>query len=99
MSKPAAIILPSFLRRIQKSYALKTHIRNLGCELSRIGRSRNWKLLASQEQITEIIILVEESTEESWLWLAKYLRSQHQQLSYSNLVAIAKLKPNISVNE
>jgi len=99
MPKPATITLPSFLRRILKAYALKTQIRNLGCQLNRIGRSRNWRLTASQEQITEIIVLIESENEDSWLWLAKLLKSQHQQLSHSNLINIAKKKSGISVNE
>jgi len=99
MANPATITLPSFIRRIQKSNTLKTQIKSLGCELSRVGRSRNWKLCASQEQIIAIIGLVEASSEESWLWLAKYLRSQRQQLSHSDLINIAKLKPDVSVSE
>jgi len=99
MANPATITLPSFIRRIQKSNTLKTQIKSLGCELSRVGRSRNWKLRASQEQIIAIIGLVEASSEESWLWLAKYLRSQRQQLSHSDLINIAKLKPDVSVSE
>lgn len=99
MPNTATITLPSFLRRILKAYALKAHIRELGCQLSRIGRSRNWLLTASQEQINAIITLIEQEGEDSWLWLAKLLKSQHQQLSHANLINIAKNKSGISVNE
>jgi len=99
MPTSATITLPSFLRRILKAYALKTHIRNLGCQLNRIGRSRNWQLTASQEQINEIILLIENENEDSWLWLAKLLKSQYQLLNHSNLINIAKKKSGISVNE
>jgi hypothetical protein len=99
MSKPFTIVLPSFLRRILKAYALKSQIRDLGCDLSRIGRSRNWQLVASPKQINDIIILIDNANEDSWLWLAKHLRAEHRQLSYSSLLDIAKHQPNISVNE
>lgn len=97
LTKP--ITLPSFLRRILKAYALKAHIRELGCELNRIGRSRNWQLKASFDQIEEIIHLVESSEEPSWQWLAKHLRAQHQHLSHDMLIKIAKKTSGISVNQ
>jgi len=99
MSKPAAITLPSFLRRIIKAYALKAQIRTLGCELYRIGRSRNWQIKASPEQINEVIIYIEQSNEDSWLWLAKLLRIKNQQLTYSAILNIAQKNPGITVNE
>lgn len=99
MSKLFTLVLPSFLRRVLKAYALKSHIRDLGCDLSRIGRSRNWQLVASPKQINDIILLIESANEDSWLWLAKHLSVEHKQLSYSSLLDIAKDHPNISVNE
>ncbi len=99
MSKLVTITLPSFLRRVLKAYALKAHIRQLGCQLTRIGRSRNWQLVASFKQINDIILLIESADEDSWLWLAKHLKSQHTQLSYEALLTIAKHQPNITVNE
>jgi hypothetical protein len=99
MSKLVTITLPSFLRRVLKAYALKAHIRQLGCQLTRIGRSRNWQLVASFKQINDIILLIENADEDSWLWLAKHLKSQHTQLSYEALLTIAKHQPNITVNE
>jgi hypothetical protein len=99
MTKPFTIVLPSFLRRVLQAYALKSHIRGLGCDLSRIGRSRNWQLLASPKQINDIIVLIENANQDSWLWLAKHLRTEHKQLSYTSLLDLAKYQPNISVNE
>ena len=99
MSKLITITLPSFLRRVLKAYALKAQIRQLGCQLNRIGRSRNWQLVASTKQINDVILLIESANEDSWLWLAKYLRDQHKQLSYDAILAIAKHQPSISVNE
>ena len=99
LSDSAPITLPSFLRKTLKAYALKAEIRAIGCELSRIGRSRNWQLKASFEQIEAIIHFIELSQEPSWLWLAKHLRKQYQTLSHDCLVKIAKQKSGITVNE
>ena len=93
------ITLPSFLRKTLKAYALKAEIRALGCELHRIGRSRNWQLKASFEQIEAIIVFIEQSEEKSWYWLANHLRKQYQMLSHDCLLKIAKQKPGITVNE
>lgn len=91
------INLPSFLRRTMKAYALKAHIREIGCELQRIGRSRNWLLKANFEQIQGIIAFIEEQDEASWHWLAKLLRSQYKQLNHSALLTIAHRIPQVTV--
>ncbi|WP_259338002.1 ribosome recycling factor family protein [Colwellia sp. RSH04] len=91
------INLPSFLRRSLKAYALKAHIRELGCELQRIGRSRNWFLKANFEQIQGVITFIEDQGEPSWQWLAKLLRAQYCQLSHSALLLIAKRIPQVTV--
>lgn len=93
------ITLPSFLRRVLKAYALKTLIREQGCELNRIGRSRNWQLKASFEQLEQIINLIEQSEELSWQWLATHLSKQRKNLGFDILISIAKKKPNITVSE
>jgi hypothetical protein len=97
--KTTTIILPSFLRRVFKAYALKLGIRNIGCELSRVGRSRNWQLKASPEQLFEVISLIENANEDSWLWLAKKLKEEGQSFSHSLLVNIAKRNTGITINE
>ncbi len=99
MPKLTTITLPSFLRRVMKAYKLKAQIRDIGCDLTRIGRSRNWQLTASAEQINDIALLIEQSEEDSWLWLAKHLRTKNQQLTRSTLLAIAQKNPGITVNE
>ena len=99
MSKVATITLPSFLRRIMKAYLLKAHIRALGCQLTRIGRSRNWQLKASSEQINDVVLLIEQSNEQSWLWLAKHLRTKNQQLTHETLLSIARKNQGITVND
>jgi len=91
------ITLPSFLRRTMKAYALKAHIRELGCDLSRIGRSRNWQLKASTRQLQLIVIFINQEQENSWLWLAKLLQSQYLYISHENLLALANRQKNITV--
>lgn len=93
------ITLPSFLRRVLKAYALKTLIREQGCELNRIGRSRNWQLKATFEQLEQVINLIEQSEEVSWQWLATHLSKQRKNLGFDMLISIAKKKPSITVSE
>lgn len=97
--KKTKIILPSFLRRVIKAYAIKAGIREIGCELSRIGRSRNWQLIATEEQIMLTIAFIDASNEDSWLWLSKKLKQDGQHFSHSLLLDIAKRNPNITINE
>lgn len=93
------IILPSFLRRTLKAYVLKALIRDHGCQLNRIGRSRNWQLKATFEQLEKIIHTIETSEEPSWQWVATHLSKQRKDLGFDTLVAIAKKKPGITVTE
>jgi len=98
LNKNNTITLPSFLRKSLNAYALKTLIRERGCELQRIGRSRNWQLKAGFEQIHTIIHLVETSQEPSWQWLVKLLRKEYQQLSHDELVVFAGRLEDITVS-
>jgi len=93
------INLPSLLRKVIKAYALKAGIRGCGCELYRIGRSRNWQLKASFEQLEQVITFIQLSEEPSWQWLVSYLMKQRQTLSFEELLRIAKIKPDITVNQ
>ena len=93
------IVLPSFLRRAMKAYALKAAIRDCGADLHRIGRSRNWQLIATTNQIETIIAFVESSQEASWQWLAKKLREHVHYTTFESLMQFAKNKPGITVNE
>jgi hypothetical protein len=93
------ITLPSFLRRVLNGYALKALIRQQGCQLNRIGRSRNWQLKASFEQLEQTISAIEESEETSWQWLAMHLSKQRKNLSFDMLLSIAQTKPSICVSE
>ena len=91
------INLPAFVRRTIKAYALKAHIRQLGWDLSRIGRSRNWQLKANFSQIQALVKLIEQEQEESWLWLGKLLKREYQHLSHDNLLALAIRLDNLTV--
>ena len=93
-----AITLPSFLRRTIKAYALKAQIRLVGCELHRIGRSRNWQIKANFEQVQAIINFIEQAEETSWLWLAKLLKQQCQNLNHASLITIAKQMPTLTIS-
>jgi len=81
-----------------KAYALKALIREQGCELQRIGRSRNWQLKANFEQIQAIIHLIELSNEPSWAWLAIKLSKKYQDLSHEELVSLANKLEEVTVN-
>ena len=98
MGKNNSITLSSFLRRTMKAYALKAHIREQGCELKRIGRSRHWLLTANFEQLQAIIIFIEASNEPSWSWLTKLLKSEYQHMSHDELVRIASKIDNITIS-
>ncbi len=93
------ITLPSLLRRVINSNKLKTLVRTQGGELKRIGRSRNWQLKATFEQLEIIITAIEQSDESTWQWLAPHLAKQRKNLSFDMLLAIATDKPNITVSE
>lgn len=93
------ITLPSFLRRVLKAYALKALIRQQGCELNRIGRSRNWQLKATFEQLEQVIEVIEQSEEQSWQWVASHLCKQRKNLGFDMLLSIAQKKSGITVSE
>ncbi len=82
-----------------KAYALKAHIRSTGSDLQRIGRSRNWQLKANRQQLLEIIDIIHQEDEQTWLWLAKLLKSHSEDITHDELLAIARRKPGITVNE
>jgi hypothetical protein len=98
VEKTNTVTLPSFLRRTLKAYVLKAHIRQQGCELHRIGRSRNWQLKANFEQLQAIIDFVDLSKEPSWLWLAKLLRNEYKHLTHDQLVKIASTLEEVTVS-
>lgn len=81
-----------------KAYALKAHIRQQGCELNRIGRSRNWLLKANFDQLLEIIAFIELTGEPSWMWLTKLLRSEYQYISHDELLRIASTIEKVTIS-
>lgn len=98
-AKIPLITLPSLLRRVINTNALKTLIRTHGGELKRIGRSRNWQLTVTFEQLESIITAIADSEESSWQWLASHLAKQRKNLSFDMLLEVASNKPNITVSE
>ena len=98
MEKINTITLPSFLRRSLKAYALKAHIRQQGCQLNRIGRSRNWLLKANFDQLQAIIAFIELTGEPSWLWLTKLLKSEYQHLSHDELLRMASRIEKVTIS-
>ena len=98
MDKNNTISLPSFLRKTRNSILLKNKISVLGCDLHRIGRSRNWLLKAKFEQIQAIITFIEETDEPSWQWLSKRLKSHYQNLTHDQLLKIASTLNNVTVS-
>ncbi|WP_068545613.1 ribosome recycling factor family protein [Thalassotalea crassostreae] len=99
MLKVHHILLPSFLRKSMRAYELKALIRETGCELSRIGRSRNWRLSATRDQMTEIISGLEQVSEPTWAWLIKLIEQQRGQFTEKEIYAFVVRNPSISVNE
>lgn len=81
-----------------KAYALKAYIRQQGCELKRIGRSRHWLLKANFDQLQAIIAFIELSGEPSWRWLTKLLRSEYQHLSHDELLRIASTIEKVTIS-
>ncbi|MBL4900833.1 MAG: hypothetical protein JKX76_14570 [Colwellia sp.] len=98
MEKTNTVTLPSFLRRTMKAYVLKAHIRQQGCELHRIGRSRNWQLKANFEQLQAIITFIDLSNEPSWLWLVKLLRNKYKHLTHDELLRIASTLEDLTIS-
>jgi len=82
-----------------KAYKIKAHIRDLGGDLHRIGRSRNWQLKINRHKIIDIVLLIEDSDEPSWLWVAKLLRQQNEHLTLEEILDIAKRNSGITINE
>ena len=99
MTELVHILLNGFVRKTDNSGALKTQIRSTGAKLSRKGRSSKWQLQASNEQIFQIVKLIEQSGENSWLWLAKKLNENRPQLNHSELLVIARRNPALTVTK
>jgi len=91
------INLPSFVRRTMKAYALKAKMREVGCELNRIGRSRNWQLKANITQIQAIVDFIEHEDETSWLWVVKLLKQEYKHLSHEALLSLANRQKHITI--
>jgi len=91
------INLPSFVRRSLKAQTLKVYIRQQGCQLRRIGRSRNWQLKANFSQLQAIVAFIEQENEASWLWLEKCLKKEYQHLNHEDLVKLASRLKTLTI--
>jgi hypothetical protein len=80
-----------------KTNALKVKIKELGCDLNRLGRSRNWQLKANTDQIQLLVSFIEQEDENSWLWIAKLLRQEYKHLSHEVLVSLARRQKVITI--
>ena len=97
MQNVRTIALPSFVQRTLKSSQLKAHIKQLGGELSRKGRSRNWRLNANRNQLQSIAFFIDHSSEDSWLWLSKLIKEQSCPLTHENLIYQASQLDNVTI--
>lgn len=99
VSKLFEITLTSFLRRVLKAYALKAELRAIGCSLHRKGRSRNWIVCATFEQLECVVEFIHTSEEPSWQWVAKQISDKKKDFSHNELLNIAKKQSGISINQ
>ncbi len=90
MAMLVKITLSGFVRRTLNTDALKVNIKSTGAKLTRKGRSRNWILQADNQQIPQIINLISDADEDSWLWVAKKLYEYKPKLNRDELRNIAK---------
>jgi len=90
MAMLVKITLSGFVRRTLNTDGLKVNIKSTGATLTRKGRSRNWILQADSQQIPQIINLISDADEDSWLWVAKKLYEYKPKLSRDELRKIAK---------
>lgn len=99
MATLARITLNGFARRTSNTEELKESIRSTGAKLTRKGRSRVWLLEADNSQIKQISDLIYQSSEDSWLWLAKKINEAKPQLDRGELRSIARQHMGITVTQ
>lgn len=95
--KNIELALNSFVRRTQQTQSLKALIESCDGMLSRIGRSRNWKLVIPDCHRKELVDKIYQSDEPSWLWLAKSLAESTTSYPAGELLAYAKQHPSTTV--
>ncbi|NMP14923.1 hypothetical protein HII16_01045 [Thalassotalea sp. Y01] len=82
-----------------RAFELKALIRDSGSELSRIGRSRNWRLSASREQLFNVIESIRRVDEPSWQWVITLLEKKLGDFTQDDIINLVKRNPGITVNE
>jgi len=97
MTERITLTLNSLVRRTEKTADLKKLLKSTGASLLRQGRSRNWSLHASHEQLRAIRKALAQQNEESWGWLAKLLADKQPKLNRDEIKALVKKAPNITI--
>ncbi|AOT10649.1 ribosome recycling factor family protein [Pseudoalteromonas luteoviolacea] len=90
------IQLNSFVRRIEQAHALKEIMKSSGAQLSRVGRSRNWRLKGCQSQFEYIVACAQQQNEASWLWVIETLTKQIPKPELAELVNIVRQNPTMT---
>ncbi|RKF19905.1 hypothetical protein DBZ36_05450 [Alginatibacterium sediminis] len=79
--EPISVSLPSLVRKFGSVADLKDKFLDFDCRLSRIRRSRNWKLTAKREQLLIVLAAFESSNEAQIVWVLKQVRSALAELT------------------
>ncbi|KZN60233.1 hypothetical protein N473_24955 [Pseudoalteromonas luteoviolacea CPMOR-1] len=90
------IQLNSFVRRIEQAHSLKAIIKSSGAHLSRIGRSRNWRIRGSRSQFEFIIEHAQQHEESSWRWVIENLINTFPKPDLAELVNMVRNNPAIT---
>lgn len=89
MFEKVSLSLTSFVRRTDNTSQLKALIVASGAQLSRQGRSRNWRLVVDHQQSMAIQKAIEDASQPSWLWLARKLTLERPSVTHNELKPIA----------
>ncbi|KZN55543.1 ribosome recycling factor family protein [Pseudoalteromonas luteoviolacea] len=93
------IQLNSFVRRIEQANEFKALIKSSGAQLTRKGRSRNWRLRGTWSQFEFIIYHAQVREEPSWQWVIEQLNNFKPKPNMEDLVTIIKLNPTITLQQ
>jgi hypothetical protein len=99
MNDPIILDLKGFVQRTNATTKLKQLIKTSGEELKRKGRSRNWQLTTSLEQLIKLSHQIELASEPSWLWITKQITLQKPCFSFQELHRIAKENSPLTINK
>ena len=94
-----SVDLPSLVRRTQHTQTFKGECRKTGAILSRKGRSRNWQLALTANQLQQLVEVIYRTQEPSWHWIAKRLEQHRPKSTADQLLALITERPSITVSE